>query len=85
MLVDTTLVKNLDNADYMTLLLNGKANLEELFASMDPMIFNNEIEQHSGVDRILPGFKKIIKLPALPEYFLKLTANANTRRSAQSN
>ena len=85
MLVDTPLVKNLDNPDYMTLLLNGKANLEELFASMDPMVLNNEIEKHSGVDRILPGFQKIIKLPALPEYFLKLAANANTRRAAQSN
>ncbi len=85
MLVDTPLVKNLDNPDYMTLLLNGKANLEELFASMDPIVLNNEIEQQSGVDRILPGFRKIIKLPALPDYFIKLATNENKCRVASSN
>jgi len=77
MLVDTPLVKNLDNPDYMSLLLNGKANLEELFASMYPFVLYNEIELQSGVGRILPGFQKIIKLPALPDYFIKLAANGN--------
>jgi len=82
MLVDTPLVKNLDNPDYMTLLLNGKANLEELFASMDLIGLYNEIELQSGVDRILPGFRKIIKLPALPDYFIRLAANENECRMA---
>jgi hypothetical protein len=82
MLVDTPLVKNLDNPDYMTLLLNGKANLEELFASMDHIVLHDEIEQQSGVDRILPGFRKIIKLPALPDYFIRLAANENECRAA---
>lgn len=77
MLVDTPLIKNLDNPDYMTLLLNGKANLEDLFASMDPFVLYNEIELQSGVDRILPGFQKIIKLPTLPDYYIKLEANGN--------
>lgn len=77
MLVDTPLIKNLDNPDYMTLLLNGKANLEDLFASMAPFVLYNEIELQSGVGRILPGFQKIIKLPELPEYFFKLAANGN--------
>ena len=77
MLADTPLVKNLDSSEYMTLFLNGAENLEELFASMVPMVVKNEIEQQSGVDRILPGFQKIIKLPELPEHFLKLAANAN--------
>lgn len=82
MLVDTPLVKNLDNPDYMQLLLNGKSDLEELFASIDPIILHDEIEQHSGVDRILPGFRKIIKLPALPDYFIRLAANENRCRPA---
>jgi hypothetical protein len=77
MLVDTALVKNLDNPDYMALLLNDKADLEELFASMDPIFLPNEIELQSGVDRILPGFRKIIKLPALPELIVRLAANDN--------
>ena len=80
MLADTPLVKNLDNPDYMPLILNGKADLEELFASMDPIFLNSEIKLQSGADRILPGFRKVIKLPALPGYFVKLAADA--RRAA---
>ena len=75
MLVDTPLVKNLDNPDYMALLLNDKADLEELFASMDPFFLPKEFELQTGVDRILPGFRKIIKLPALPEHMIRLAAN----------
>ena len=75
MLVDTLLVKNLDNPDYMALLLNDKADLEELFASMDPLFLPKEFELQTGVDRILPGFRKIIKLPALPEHMIRLAAN----------
>jgi len=82
MLADTPLVKNLDNPEYLTLLLNGKADLEELFASMDPIFLHSEIEVQFGVDRVLPGFRKVIKLPALPEYFAKLAADANACRAA---
>ena len=85
MLVDTPLVKNLDNPDYMAVLLNGKADLEELFAHMDPISFASEIESQSGVDRVLPGFRKIIRLPALPEYFMDLAANHNVVQMAGSN
>ncbi|RLC31397.1 MAG: transposase [Deltaproteobacteria bacterium] len=85
MLVDTPLVKNLDNPDYMAVLLNGKADLEELFAHMNPISFASEIESQSGVDRVLPGFRKIIRLPALPEYFMDLAANHNVVQMAGSN
>lgn len=80
MLVDTPLVKNLANPDYMRLLLNGKRDLGQLFASMDPISLNSGLQ--SGVDRILPGFRKIIKFPALPEYFIRLAADENVRRAA---
>jgi hypothetical protein len=59
----------------MAVLLNDKADLEELFAGMAPFSLPKEIELHSGADRILPGFRKIIKLPALPEYIIRLAAN----------
>jgi hypothetical protein len=75
MLVDTPLVKNLDNPDYMALLLGDKADLEELFPGIGPFFQPKEIELQSGVDRILPGFQKIIKLPALPEQMIRLAAN----------
>ena len=85
MLVDTPLVKNLDNPDYMVILLNGKADLEELFANMDPLFLPSEIELQSGVDRVLPGFRKIIRLPALPEHLMRLAADENCAQLAGSN
>jgi len=77
MLADTPLVKNLDNPDYMILLLNDKADLEELFAGIDPIFLHSEIEVQFGTDSVLPGFRKVIKLPALPDYFVRLAANEN--------
>jgi hypothetical protein len=85
MLVDTPLVKNLDNSDYMTVLLNGKVDLENLFASINPIFVPNEIEIRSEVDRVLPGFRKIIKVPALPEHLLRLAANDSFNQMPASN
>ena len=85
MLADTPLVKNLDNPDYMATLLGDKSSLEDLFASMDPISVASEIELQSGVDRILPGFRKIIKLPALPEHLMRMAANDNFPQLAASN
>ncbi|HDR14973.1 MAG TPA: hypothetical protein ENN79_05710 [Desulfobacteraceae bacterium] len=72
MLADTPLVKNLDNPDYMTLILGGKANIEELFASMEPANLKNEIESKPTAERVLPGFRKIITTPDLPEHLMRL-------------
>ena len=66
------LVKNLDNPEYMTVLLNGKANLEELFSEIDRMQTEKEEKTVTKNDRILPGFKAIINLPLLPEYMVYL-------------
>ena len=76
MLADTPLVKNLDNPDYMELLLDGKANLEELFSALGrTTIFADDTSQ-ADIDRILPGFRAIIKLPTLPEQVLSLFTKA---------
>lgn len=66
MLADTPLVKNLDNPGYMKTLLDGKANLEELFAELGSTHFDKPDEFHSDADRILPGFRALINLPDLP-------------------
>jgi len=68
MLADTPLVKNLDNPEYMDMLLDGKANLEELFSEVDRMQTEKDEKLVTKNDRILPGFKAIINLPLLPEY-----------------
>lgn len=71
MLADTPLVKNLDNQNYMNMLLNGKANIEELFADLGRRTFESADEMQADPDIILPGFRKIMKLKTLPEQLLR--------------
>lgn len=70
MLVDTPLVKNLDNPRYMEILLNGKATLEELFAyiGQSPLAKTDSLEIEPN--RILPGVRKLIKMQNLPDQLL---------------
>jgi hypothetical protein len=72
MLADTPLVKNLDNPEYVKILLNGKANLEELFADIAAMPLPNEDESQADTERILPGFRALIKLPTMPDQVVRL-------------
>ena len=67
MLADTPLVKNLDNPEYMKILLDGKAGLEELFAEINGMSAISNQKPDSNTDRILPGYRSLINLPNLPE------------------
>ena len=66
MLVDTPLVKNLDNPDYMKILLDGKENLEELFAELGKSLADGKDGLLTNTDRILPGFRPLAGLPSLP-------------------
>ena len=83
MLADTPLVKNLDNNKYMKILLDGKNNLEELFADLKM----GETEKLSvspvEVDCVLPGFRELITQPNLPEQIDNFLLQANF--SAKSN
>jgi len=72
MLADTPLVKNLDSPDYMELLLNGKTNLEELFAEIEVMLPANASDLQTDTERILPGFRALVKLPTLPDKMVRL-------------
>jgi hypothetical protein len=74
MLANTPLVKNLDNPNYMKLLLDGKANLEELFAEVGAM--PKSTDECVDSDRILPGFRSLISLPTLPEHVFRLFATS---------
>ncbi|MDL1960301.1 MAG: transposase [Deltaproteobacteria bacterium] len=66
MLADTPLVKNLDNDEYMKILLDGKANLEELFADLELTATARSADPPVGVDRLLPGFRRLITQQTLP-------------------
>jgi hypothetical protein len=81
MLADTPLVKNLDNPGYMKLLLDGKTNLEELFAEVGAM--PSKIPDECGdSDRMLPGFRSLLKLATLPEQVVHLfTASLKRAKS----
>ena len=72
MLADTPLVKNLNNPAYTKVLLDGKVNLEELFAEVAvsrPIAKFDGLEVNS--DRILPGFRALMNLPALPGQIIR--------------
>ena len=67
MLADTPLVKNLSNPDYMQVLLDGRPNLETLFADLDIIAASSELVPAVENDRILPGFRTLVKMPDLPD------------------
>jgi len=71
-LADTPLVKNLDNDDYMNLLLDGKGDLEQLFADVESTINADHSDQPDKTDRILQGFRELITLKTLPMHLTKL-------------
>ncbi len=74
MLADTPLVKNLENPDYMKILLDGRDNLEELFAHLTATSFCKAAQSEVNIDRILPGFRSLIKIPTLPDQLFQLFA-----------
>lgn len=85
MIADTPLVKNLDNPEYMELLLNGKDNLEQLFASIRYEDAKDSKHSKEDTDRILPGGRAIIKKQALPKQILELFMKTKTAQDGQSN
>ncbi len=62
MLANTPLVKNLQNPEYMTILLNGKSSLEEVFAEIGGEDVCNELKQaQSDIERVPAKIKTMIK------------------------
>ena len=76
MLADTPLVKNLENPEYMEILLDGKENLEELFAEMETNMRTSIVESEADADLILPGFRPLLKLQDLPYQISSLCTKA---------
>ncbi len=79
MLADTPLVKNLENPEYLNMLLHGRATLAERLAEIDTKLVRKELEkatQESG--KIPDHVKKIIKSPNAMERFLALFSDEHT-------
>ena len=77
MLADTPIVKNLDNPQYMKILLDGKATLQELFAQMDAAQMREEFRiAHLNPEKIPPTLKLMIQEQNYPKMLTKLVAAA---------
>ena len=67
-LANTPYVKNLDNPEYMKIILDGKETLKERFAEIDIKIVRKQLQKlHEDSVKIPRAIKKIIKMPELPE------------------
>jgi hypothetical protein len=68
MLTDTPIVKNLNNPEYVEIILNGCRTLEERFEKIDSRLVVETLKAEQGKQKIISTeMKKIIKLPDLPE------------------
>jgi len=83
MLADTPLVKNLDNPQYMEILLDGKASLEALFAQTDAAQLREEFQMAQHAPEKVPTIiKRLIQEPTYPQDLtLLLAAAANSQKS----
>ena len=74
-LADTSLVKNLDNPEYVQILLDGCGILEERFAKIDSHLVEEQLKaERKKQERIGPEMKKMIQRPDLPQRLTLLLA-----------
>lgn len=67
-LADTPLVKNLEKREYVNILLNGKATLEELFADIHNKTLRRELQNaNKSPDKVPAKINKIIAKALFPE------------------
>jgi len=72
-LADTPLVKNLDNPEYMTILLDGRSTLEECFAKIDSgMVVEKLKAEQRKNEGLNPEIKKIARFPNLSERMIAM-------------
>ena len=73
MLNDTPLVKNLENPDYLKIILDGAATLEERFSEIDARLVQKELSRLTARSKkVPPQIKKLIKMPELPDLLVAL-------------
>jgi len=67
-LAETPLVRNLDNDEYYTIILNGCSTLAERFSQIDDKIVREQLRQaQENQEEIAPEVKSMIKQSDLPE------------------
>ena len=77
MLAETPLVKNLQNPDYMKILLKEEATLEDLFAKIEIATLREEFRKAQlNPEKIPAKIKSLIALPDYPERIVKMVEKA---------
>jgi hypothetical protein len=77
-LADTPLIKNLDNPEYLKIILDGCKTLEERFEKIDSRLVLEKLQAEKENDeRVSPMVKKIIRQPDFPEKLTKLLNDSN--------
>ena len=70
MIADTPLVKNLDNPEYMDIILNGKESLEETFAEISQKEVMKKMQEAKKDETKIP--RKVVLLVRQKETMAKL-------------
>jgi len=74
MMADVPLVKNLENQQYMKIILNGKSSLAERFTQIDIKLVRQALkETQNQIQNVPKGMRKVCKIQSLPEKLLKHT------------
>ncbi len=72
-LAETPLVRNLENPDYMKLLLNGRASLEAVFAEIDINTFRATFQEARNSPAKIPAkLKSLAKMSDFPEKLVNM-------------
>jgi hypothetical protein len=76
-LAETPLVKNLENPDYMKILLNARASLEAVFAEIDIDTFRAAFKDARNLPEKIPSeLKTLAKMADFPEKLVKMVEKA---------
>ena len=77
MLAETPLVQNLQNPHYLTILLNDKSSLEEVFADIEIDTLRKAFrEAQDDPEKIPAKLKPIIAMPDFPQMLVALVKKA---------
>ena len=77
MIADTPLVRNLENAPYLQILLDGHATLEERFAQIDIETVRQELQAaQTSVEKVPSKIRGLIAIPTFPETICRLFQKA---------
>ena len=75
MLADTPLVRNLDNPDYLRILLQGKLTLAERFAEIDiQQVCQHEQENSRQFRKYPKHMRRLLRILHLPRKLVKTAA-----------